>query len=189
MKLWLNDNKQGFTLMEVVVATGIFVIMTMATMGIFSSVLKAQQNTLAQTRLERDAQLVMETIVKSIRSSRVDYEEYENITGSADPAFPVPTSTLILISVNDERIRYQFNPAGFSIDVENSGITSPMTSSDVRVTSMNFYIEPQANPFLTGDPPQTQPRVTVVFSLESSNVKETAQATLQQTVPQRGGGI
>lgn len=175
--------------MEVVVATGIFVIMVLATLGIFSSVIKAQQNTLAQTRLEREAQLVMETMVKSIRSSRVDYDEYERITGQPDPAVPQPTSTLILINLSEERIRYQHNPVNFTLDVENSGITMPMSSDIVAITGLDFFIEPQANPFSASGPPATQPRVTVVLTLISTQAKETAQATLQQTVPQRGGGF
>lgn len=176
--------------MEVVVATGIFVIMVMVTLGIFSSVLKAQQNTVAQTRLEREAQLIMETMIKSIRSARVDYDEYEAISGQADPAInPNPTSTLILINISDERIRYRHNPADSTIEVENSGIANPMTSDSVAITALEFFVDPLANPFGTGAPPVTQPRVTIVLSLISTNIDETAQAILQQTIPQRGGGF
>jgi type II secretory pathway pseudopilin PulG len=175
----------GFTLMEVVVATGIFVIMVMVTLGIFSSVLKAQQDTVAQTRLEREAQLIMETIVKSIRSSRVDYDEYSSIDGSV----PQPTSTLILINSSDQRIRYQLNPTNQTLDVENSGVTNPMTSDSVLVTDLDFFVLPADDPFINwGEAPDTQPRVTIVLTLYSSQSKETAQATIQQTVPQRGGG-
>jgi Tfp pilus assembly protein PilV len=185
----LKHQTVGFTLMEVLVASGIFIIMVLAVLGIFSSVLKAQRNTLAQTRLERETQLIMETMVKSIRSARVDYAEYEAITGSSNPVVSSPTSTLILINNNDERILYQHNAASSTLDIVNSGIANPINSEIVAVTVLDFFIEPLANPFIIGSPPVTQPRVTVVISLSSTQTGETAQAIIQQTVPQRGGGF
>ena len=190
MKKFIPATKQsvaGFTLMEVLVATSIFIIMVLAILGIFSSVIKAQSNTLAQTRLEREAQLVMETIVKSVRSSRVDYDEY--VVQGIDLANPA--TELILINFNDQRISYRFNPLAVPADpilyVVNSGIPSEMTSDTVAVTALNFFISPETNPFVTGVPPATQPRVTIVLSLASTQTGETARATIQQTVPQRGG--
>lgn len=181
-----KTSHQGFTLMEVLVATGIFVVMVLAVFGIFSSVLQGQKNSLAQAHLERDAQLVLETLVKKIRTSRVDYAEYEALNGLPNPV-PNSTSTLILIDQNDTRFRIQHNANTQAIDLEfGGGLPSPITSNDVAVTALTFMVEPTADPF-TNVEPVTQPRVTVVLEMVTNESNQPIQLILQQTVPQRGG--
>jgi type II secretory pathway pseudopilin PulG len=179
-------SEEGFSVMELIVATGIFSLLVLASFGIFSSVLRGQQRILAQTRLQREAQLVLETITRKIRTSRVDYAEYETIFGVGNPIIN-PVQELILIDQTDSQVRFTYNTTDETLDLQvDSGQVNSMSADDVSITSFDFFIEPTQDPFISGLVPSTQPRVIIVMTIQSSEGSNFVEATIQQTTPQRG---
>ena len=178
----LTSNQQGLSLMEMVVAVGVFSILALLTMGLFGSTLRGQQTALAQIRVEREAQLILEILSKKIRSSRVDYASY--------PSGTVGTSeeTLYLIDQTDARLSFTYNTTDDALDlVIDGGSPEPLSSGNVSVTDLDFFISPTTDPFTAGSVPNTQPRVTVVITIESTKGISTARTVVQQTIPQRRG--
>jgi len=186
---YFKTDEHGFSIMELVVATGIFSILVLATFGIFSSSLRGQRQVLAQTRLQRETQLIMETVSKKIRTSRVDYTEYETVFGSGNPIIN-PVQELILIDQADARVKFSYDQINQAINLQlDAGPINPMSSSDINITNLNFFIEPTTNPFATGLLPSVQPRITVVMSIQSSVGNSLAKLTVQQTIPQLGSSF
>ncbi len=167
--------------MEIIVAVGVFSVLILAVMGIFTSSLRGQQAIIAQARVDREAQLLLQTFTKRIRSSRVDYEAYGGTVSSSE-------NTLSLIDQSDTQLSFVYDSANNEIDVVfDSGSPIPISSGNVSVTNLVFYITPSANPFSPGASPGVQPRVTVVMTLSASEGKTQVSNTIQQTIPQRGG--
>jgi len=167
--------------MELVVSAGLFMILMVISFGIFTFGLRGQQRALIQTRVDRESQLIMEALAKKIRSSQVDYDFYtDSIVNPVD----------ILALRDASNISYVFslgtNPPSFELSIDQSPAIS-ISSSLVNVTDVDFFIEPIINPFVPGQAPVTQPRVTVVFDISASKGAFQTSSKVEQTIPQRGG--
>ncbi len=175
------NNKKGFTLMEIIVAMGIFVIVIGSALGIFSITVKSQRESLIRSKVEREAQLIMEVLVRKIRVSIIDYSYYGGTVTN-------PTDSLSVIDSDRNRVVFSRNSVDKTLTIKTNNLDPVvMNSSDVTVDSLAFYIEPTTNPFSGGNFPLKQPKVTIVLKVGSTNLDSTVSTTLQQTIPQRGG--
>ena len=177
----------GFTLLEMVIALGIFIVLFSLTLGIYSYALKAEQRTIQASKLQKEAQLIMEILAKQIRRSKVDYVYYG---GSIAPA---GVSNLALLDNKGNQTVFRFNSGNNSLDVctqdcEVAGIFTAIPSQDVSVDSLTFFISPATNPFTLSAPPSEFPRVTVVMSLRNIRGAFLQDLLIQQTIPQRLAG-
>ncbi|MFH1456850.1 MAG: prepilin-type N-terminal cleavage/methylation domain-containing protein [Patescibacteria group bacterium] len=179
----------GFTLMEVLVSMSIFVVFTLAILGINGNVLHSSQKTLAANKIQQEAQLIMQSLAKKIRTSRVNYNYAEYLDGINDSEQELAlidlSGTEYIFFLDDDSIKIKNKQEGAS------EYTSPkaIPTSQVLVTGLNFIIEPKTFPFSIDEPPLTQPRVTMVIKFSSSHGNQTSNVTVQQTVPQLSGGI
>lgn len=165
--------------MEVLVSLSVFVIATMAIFSIYIATLKASQKTTALTRVQNEAQFIMEVLVKKIRTSIVDYSVTYNSNGDSE---------LFLIDAAGDN--YAFKHSGNLITVSvNGGPEKAMPASNINITDLVFYVVPITNPFSLHVPPSTQPRVTLIMKVASTQVNQSANITVQQSVPQRTGLI
>ena len=176
------NNQQGFSLMELLVATSIFVIIALASLSIYVATLRASQKSLALTRVQQEAQLIMQVLAKKIRTSHVNYD----YSGYVKPIIN-PEDELALTDLAGDT--YVFKKTGASAAVSVNGAADKNISADnVIVTDLKFFINPTANPFVTLDePPNSTPYVTVILTLSSIKASQSATLTIQQTVPQRSG--
>jgi prepilin-type N-terminal cleavage/methylation domain-containing protein len=207
----INKFKQlkssGFTLMEVMVAMSIFIIVALASLTIYAAILRASQRTTAVTRIQQEAQLIMEVLAKKIRTSRVNYQyysaihtdrpmgtqgNYNEVIGNPDIGDPEPVLALTDSSNTD----YLFSVHNNSLFIQSKGSTDQYWTTEkeipsqlVGIESLNFLIKPLRYPFDINNPPETQPRVTFAITFTASKGTQTASFTVQQTVPQRSGGI
>ncbi|HPI66965.1 MAG TPA: prepilin-type N-terminal cleavage/methylation domain-containing protein [bacterium] len=176
-------SKAGFSLMEMLIATSIFVIVSMASLAIYSATVRAGRQTTALTRVQQDTQLIMQVLAKKIRGSAVNYE-YANYA----PAVVNPEEELALIDeFGDE---YVFKKSGSSLSVSiNGGLEKTINAEAVLIDDLKFFINPVTDPFGSlSDPPISQPYVTISLTISSSKGGENASLTVQETVPQRAGG-
>jgi len=182
----LNSNS-GFTLLEMVIALGIFVILFTLTLGIYSYALKAEQRTIQMSKLQKEAQLVMETIAKKIRNSRISYDYYGGSLNS-------PESTLALIDRSGNLIAFKLDSNSNSIAVctgsecNSQNDFYPIPAGSVEVSELKFYITPASNPFSLNDPPDQYPKITVVMFLQNTQGSIERQLAIQQTIPLRLAG-
>ena len=150
----MNQNK-GFTLIEIVVATGIFSLVSVIAVGAFLISLESQQAIVAQKTVAENVRFALEFSSRQMRFAKSD--EAGSCAGAgiffADGGnsirFLNSNETCVSITLDGERIVYQ-EGATSAIDLTNV--------SDVRVTSLNFILNEAGQ----------QPRVTMIVEGVSS---------------------
>ncbi len=70
--------RRGFTLVEIMVAVGLFAFIGTLSLNIFMNVTRIQARLNLENNIYEDARFMMERISRSIRNNAVDYEEYFN---------------------------------------------------------------------------------------------------------------
>ncbi len=185
-----KNNVKGFTLLEMILALGIFIILFTLTLGIYSYALRAEQKTTQLSRLQKEAQLIMEIVAKKVRNSRIDYAWYSGELSS-------PESSLALLDKSAERTVFKLKTDvlgdNFAIcslgDCVSDDDFSIIPASNIVIASLNFYISPLVDPFSLDELPSEYPRVTIVVDLEHTQGGITRNMLVQQTIPQRLGGF
>jgi type II secretory pathway pseudopilin PulG len=182
-----HKNNQGFTLLEMTVSLGVFIILFTLTLGIYSQSIRAEQRTIQISKLQREAQLVMEVLAKKVRSSKVDYEYYggtvDTVNGEAD---------LALLDKSGNQTVFRLGGGSISVcleDCSGSGVFTSIPSSDITITSLTFFVTPAVNPFSLHAPPAEFPKITIVVNLQNTVGTNTRDLLIQQTIPQRLAGI
>ncbi|HOY56351.1 MAG TPA: prepilin-type N-terminal cleavage/methylation domain-containing protein [bacterium] len=183
LKFKNNRALKGFTLMEILVAMSIFVMVALVSLSIHSFILRASQKTIAYNRAQQDVQMIMESLAKKIRTSRVDYAAYAGgVINSGGE------NNLHLIDLADNT--HSFFVENQELKVQYGSAPAQTIPSDlIKIINLKFYIQPLSYPFDINEPPVTQPRVTIVMQVEATKGGQKAGFTIQQTVPQRSGGL
>ena len=191
----INDkfNSKGFTLLEMTVALGVFIVLFTLTLSIYSATLKAESRSIQISRLQKEAQLIMEVLAKKIRTHKINYSFYT-------PTEQVDTINgeeyLALLDAQDNPTVFRFADNSLQICTENCGTkSSPITdnynsipASDITINSLTFFITPASNPFANPSQAPEYPKTTVVIDLVSSLNGVSRNLTVQQTIPQRLAG-
>lgn len=193
--------RRGFTLIETIIATSIFVIAGVAASSIFLSAQKATQRTIAGERVGADVRWVMERMAEDIRLSAVDYSQFIGGRIVANPLKALP-----LITEEDASLVYGLsaNPevcgaadvqcitvtrGSSSAGEAGPAVEAAMTPVGINVRRLAFYVWPTADPFaLAGDGRVIgQPKVTIVLETETIGTRKEEQAriSLQTTVSTR----
>lgn len=148
---------KGLTLMESIVSMAIFVTVVTIATTIFLIANNSQQRTRTGSELQNTAQQIIETLSRDIRSQTIDYEYY--LTQDGD-ALKTVQEVLVLRDLSGKQLRYNYNVvngsiescscSGFSCNAVNAcaNLWQPLTSDNITVTRLNFYIAPASNPFL-----------------------------------------
>lgn len=174
----------GFTLVELLVSMGLFIVIMSVALTIYTATLRAQRLIIASNRVQRDTQIVFDVLTKSIRSSLVDYRP----SGYYGGTIPLETSALALIDRDLIPTVFQLNNNAVEVRQGLSASFQPMTSSSVVVQELSFYITPSTNPFSDlSNPPLIQPKITIVLTAAPLGRPDSS-ITVQQTLPQRSGG-
>lgn len=186
----LKKNQAGFSLMEVLVASSIFVIISLSSLAIYSSVLKTSQKTIALTRVQQETQLIMQVLAKKIRTAIVDYTYYENNSPENDGKVNV----LVLKDLVGDIFYFKKIDDGLMVAVntsfpENDDDYKKIPATNVAIDDLDFYINPIENPFDIDNPPTSQPYVMMVLKVSSTKAGQSASLNLQQTIPQRSGVV
>jgi type II secretory pathway pseudopilin PulG len=174
----------GFTLIEMAVALGIFMLLITAVMRVYTNGFNSQKHALEMQALQRDGSYIMEVISREVRMA----QSVSNTAGS--------TSTLLAFKGHGTAV----NPAGdnvvycravkvgnsvscsatgdsFAISQDGGGSYNVINSSDVLVTKLQFISS-------AGDYAKSEPMVTVVMILQSKK-DPGATLTLQTAVAMR----
>lgn len=180
-------SRRGFTLVEMVIVLGIFLVASTVATSIFVSANKASRKTVGITRVGSDARWAMEKMVEDIRLGTVDYTALAHVT---------PTNVLPLRTIDGQMISYGLSndrtvcgDAAIScLTVSYNGVSlASMTPKGMNVRRLNFYVWPSSDPFTDTPTEFGQPRVTIVFETETvtSKKEEQARLSLETTVSTR----
>lgn len=183
----MRKNQKGFTLMEMIVASGIFAIVSVITSQLFITNSRAQNRSGVSQKVQSDARVMMSQLSDRIRYGTIDYEAY-----AASIVSPVEQLNLI-----DEFGVNVVVRKGTSVCPPNSspcleisedgGPFFPMSSKNFKVNVVQFYLDPPTDPNPVSGPAGTiQPRVTFILGIQASaRDAEVGTTYVQTTVSSR----
>jgi len=149
-----NNKKSGFTLLEILVVMGIFLVMTVVVTDIFMMILKSQSQTSIRERTLADLRFITETIARQIRTSEIDYQTNlpfnQRYIGDTDDGIVEWENEIHLIDAASHKISYYLDFTGGGIlktkvDGQENQLSDP---ANYTVTRLLFYIDPPTSPFI-----------------------------------------
>lgn len=159
-----NSTEKGFTLIEIIVSTAIFVTVMVAMLGLFNYTLQINRRVQGLREVVQGTRTFAETITREIRNGRIDYNSWAPECSASLYSEPGNTSlglvtksgeSLCFYFVDDDMYLKKLTASG---EVNSLLFNSPNFSIDKKLFS--FMVWPQANP--NEEPyPQIQPFVTI----------------------------
>ncbi len=157
-----KGQKKGFTLVEMLVATILFLVAMTASISIFMSTVRANQKITAMQKVENEIRYIMEVISKEVRLGTIHYDDYEEAFPNG---FINPVSTLALEDNADNVSYFALNGDEGSpgiVQISLDGIDwSDLNTDSVFVDSLDFYLLPKENPFRRSAYDIKQPMVII----------------------------
>src|SRR3989344_5625707 len=140
----LFPKNAGFTLLEILVAIGLFVVLIIVLVNIYLLALRSQRQTAARQETLQSARFVMETLSRQVRISEIDYTyDYD---GDADAGINGSESELALVDPDGNSIIYKLVNGQLVVDVES--VQYALTNAaDLEVINLDFYLERINDPF------------------------------------------
>ncbi|TSC95582.1 MAG: hypothetical protein Athens101410_456 [Parcubacteria group bacterium Athens1014_10] len=176
-----NHNSKGFTLVEMLISAAILAIIIVSACGIYLSTVGSQKKVGRMINILQDAQFVMESMVKRIRSLEIDYSYTYNFDG--DTGINGDEAELALKDMSNPLFHLYYRLNGTKLEQNNGSGWLPVTMSTIEINSLKFYINPVTDPFRHSSPGSKQPRVTIVITMKPLQGEDWL--VLQQTIPQR----
>ena len=163
-------HEKGFTLIELMVAVGVFSIAITASSGLFITSLRGQQRTYVVQNLADNARYAMEAMAKEMRMG----------SGFSGATCAGNSCSFISHMMHRDGKNVKFSLGTDAKIMFNDGISElPITSANIEVTSLDFE--------LIGGSATTQERVVIVMQarVAGSSPYTSADITLQTTVSPR----
>lgn len=185
MNYKINNNKKGFTMIEMLVSTAIFSIVITMIMGTIVTITDASRKARTLTEVMNNLNFSFESMTRTLKTGT-------NISVSGNPANAISAK-----DQNGRTITYRFssdpNQHGITKEIDDpSGLTSsdeePIVSDNLKLSS--WYINEYYSGSNADDPIQTdggkQPRVFFSIKGRVETAKGIAsEFTLQSSVSQR----
>ncbi|MEK7560166.1 MAG: type II secretion system protein [Patescibacteria group bacterium] len=176
-----SHKKMGFTLLEMIVAMGVFIIAVLFSVGSLLSLTNAQKKALVLQSTQDNLRFALETIARDIRTGDFYYcgssiSDVPPIPSRKDCSFGGPSLTFQNVSGNT--ITYQMKDSRIQ---KKDGVLNfePITSLDITVEYLTFYV------IGSPDTDNLHPRVTIVAKGVSGSGSRRSDLNLQTTVSQR----
>lgn len=134
----VSNNRNGFTVVELLVATAVFVIVVTAIVQLLFMFLRGPLQQIRQKQLEEQLTYATSEISHYIRQSKIDYT---SVTGA-------PPYTALNLTLADQT-SVSFALSDSAITFTQAGTTANLTGSKVEIQSLQFYIYPGTDPTTT----------------------------------------
>lgn len=188
-----KNKKTGFSLIEVLVATTVFVLVVSVAAGLFVHTLQSQRKVLAYQELFDQTSYIMEYMTRSIRMAKKQRTTIDPPITCIDPI----GRNYQLIGLEGRHLRFirwdhLVVPGGaficyeFRLNVERIEVSRDrgtswtfLTSDRLRILNLRFIVE--------GDNPGLQPRITILLEAEGREygLGMRPKTRLQTTISQR----
>jgi len=156
--------ENGLTMIELVVAMGIFGLVSVMISSIFILSLQSQRRIIALRNVEDNTRFVMESMSREIRTGK-------NFSSSGN--------SLSFTNAKGEMVNYRLNNNSVEKSSDGGSTYSPITGNSVVIDYLNFYLMGQD----AGD--ILQPRITIALGITSNVGNHVVNIKSQTTVSAR----
>ena len=183
--------QKGFTLIEMLVVMAIFMTVMLVVSDLFLTITTSQEKTLSGQKAMNDLQFNLDDLLRKIRASHLDYEAYNQPIAN-------PVSSLNLIDKDGNKFSLKKDtvnckaPAVSCVKMITANMETVMSTNQLDVNRLDFYIQPGVNPFKYDEAlkrfgSEQMPLVTIVIGGESleSALKNRRKVDLQTSVSLR----
>lgn len=159
-----KNNENGLTMIELIVAIGIFSLVIGMTIGIFVLAITTQRRITALKNVNDNVRFTIESMAREIKTGK----NFSSIGGS-----------LSFNNANGEAVVYRLNAS--IIEKSSNGGTnySAVTGPEVTINYLNFYLMGQ----LASD--GLEPRITITIGATSQAGNQSANLKVQTTISER----
>jgi prepilin-type N-terminal cleavage/methylation domain-containing protein len=172
-------NQKGITLLELIVAVGIFSVVILAATGIFQAAMEGQRSAIAAQNLQESMRYAFEVMSKEIRMAQKSTggdcgggfgsgKIYKTKSGNDELNFK---------NYNGECVKYRLN--GDRLEIERNSIAGFITPDEIKVSNLKFSI--------VDNIPAEQSKVTMKMDIETAGGKDMhkQRMTIQTSVSAR----
>jgi prepilin-type N-terminal cleavage/methylation domain-containing protein len=178
-RIFHRNDKNGFTIIELLVAMSVFVIIIAIVSSTFISTLRAQRTLLALMAANDSASLAMEQMMREIRTGRNFCIGVINILTHNCPVVGFSNDNLSFENANNQPVVYQLNNTTHSIERSENGGTSfaPITNDVVEIYNLRYLLVDQNLP----NPQKWPKRLLITFRSQVSGIEQIKFETNWQT--------
>src|SRR3989339_1212243 len=166
-----NSKIGGFTLIELIVALGVFMVVMTITLSAFLNIMDIQKKTEAFRKVNDNLNFAMEAMMREIRE------------GKGYSAADCSGADFCFTGKDGKAVKYQLNGGGYIERKEEADEWLRMTSGGIKITRLSFLVSGEET-YASGD--RQQPLVVISIGGESGEKEKLkSKLDLQATVSQR----
>lgn len=157
----------GFTLIEIIVSTAIFVTVVSSMLGIFNYTLQINRRVQALREVVQGTRTFAETVTREIRNGRIDYSSWTSECNASNYE-SIDNKTLSILTKSGDKLCFYFEGDQMYLKKQSpsGSIVAPVLNSErfgINKNTFSFIVKPTTNPNPDTPPyPLIQPFVTIV---------------------------
>lgn len=175
-------HQTGFTLIEVLVASSLFVLVVGMGMSLWVSITRIQQANLNSQKIFSESRFWFDRLAAEIQGGEIFYDDDPLSLFYPYPKSPNPQTELHITEKDGTRVRYYADLGAGILYKETIGSVNPpdvLTSPEIKVTRFAVYITPLAENSVD------IPRVTIFWQAQDLKSSDPQIINLQTTVALR----
>ncbi|MDP3975193.1 MAG: type II secretion system protein [Candidatus Jorgensenbacteria bacterium] len=184
----LYKSGAGFTLVELIVAMGVFVVIVSIAVGVFVNTVRNQRLLTELMAVNNNAGGILEQIAREVRTG---YRFCDNLIPPQNPALPCALSdtTLSFTNYRGVNVTYAFdggNGGAVTRREEGEAFAVPLTAPEVGITYLTFSVNQFDGNGISSDDVCNPWRVTAVMGVRpKSETLADREIRLQTTISSR----
>lgn len=175
------DSQSGFTLVELLVAMGIFSVLVTIAVGVFVNTARNQRLLIDLIAVNNNAGGVLEQMAREIRTG-YRFCEGQNPASACD----TKENKLTFENHRGERVTYAYDETRRAVTRTVGGTTSNLTAGEAYISYLSFMVAQKNQNSDSGDDQCSPWRITIVMGVRPRNAALEDRVTrLQTTVSSR----
>lgn len=173
-------DKKGITLLELIVAVGIFSVVVLLATAIFKTALEGQRSAIAAQNLQESMRYAMEVMSKEMRTAQKDVGapgQCPNVGNGVVYDLSASGDEIDFKNYNSECVNYRLN--GTRLEITRDGASGFITPNEISISNLKFDV--------IDNVPAEQSRITINMDIETVGGKDANKqsATIQTSVSAR----
>lgn len=179
---YIKKHQNGFTLIEVLVASSLFVLVVGLGMSLWGSITRIERANLNSQKVFSESRFWLGRISAEIQEGQIFYDDDPLSTFYPYPNPLNPQTDLHIAAKDGKRIRYYLNAPSGALYKEVVGSGNPpdvLSSPEINITRFAVYITPVIKSATE------VPRVTILWWAQDRKVSNPQTINIQTTVSLR----